>query len=60
MALYNVTYELGFAVLFTTVEGPEDPENYDEIVDIANDIVSEQLGFGISQSANYINVEELE
>lgn len=58
MKLYNVTYELGFAVLIVTVEAPADVEDYTEVEDIANDLVAEQFGFGIYQSANDITVEE--
>lgn len=58
MKLYNVTYELGFAVLIVTVEAPADVEDYTEVEDIANAVVWEQLGFGVEHSANDITVEE--
>lgn len=59
MALYNVSYAMGWAVLVTTVEGPDDVEDYTEIEDIANAVVWEQLGFGVEHSSNDITVEEL-
>ncbi len=58
MTRYNVTYELGWAVLITTIEGPADVEDYTEIEDIANELVTEQLGFEIARDSNDIVVEE--
>lgn len=58
MAKYKVTYELGWAILETVIEAPADID-YLEVEGIANDLVWEQLGFGLERAANDIGIEEL-